>query len=163
METPRLPRLLDQVRERCRVKHYSLRTEHAYVHWIRRFIVFHGKRHPREMGAPEVEAFLSHLAVHENVAPSTQNQALAAILFLYREVLGTDLPWLDGVTRAKKPPRVPVVLTREEVRALLARLDGVHWLLASLDVRVGVAADGGFASAGQGRGPGTARDHGARG
>jgi integron integrase len=135
METARRPRLLDQVRERCRVKHYSLRTELAYVHWIRwirRFLVFHDKRHPREMGGPEVEAFLSHLAVQENVAPSTQNQALATILFLYREVLEMQLPWLDGVTRAKKPPRVPVVLTRDEVRAVLARLDGVHLLLASL-------------------------------
>lgn len=132
METSQQPRLLDQVRERCRTKHYSLRTEQAYTHWIRRFILFHGKRHPRDMGAPEVEAFLTYLAVRENVAASTQNQALAAILFLYREVLGIELPWLDGVTRAKKPPRLPVVLTRDEVRALLAQLDGVYWLLASL-------------------------------
>lgn len=132
MEASKPPRLLDQVRERCRVKHYSLRTEQAYTHWIRRFILHHGKRHPRDMGAPEVEAFLTHLAVRENVAAATQNQALAAILFLYREVLAVELPWLDGVTRAKKPPRLPVVMTREEVRALLARLDGVYWLLASL-------------------------------
>lgn len=131
-ETSRPPRLLDQVRERCRVKHYSLRTEQAYTHWIRRFILYHDKRHPREMGAPEVEAFLTHLAVRENVAAATQNQALAAILFLYREVLTIELPWLDGVTRAKKPPRLPVVLTREEVRVVLAHLDGVYWLLASL-------------------------------
>ena len=132
MEDRHPPRLLDQVRERCRVKHYSLRTEKAYVHWIKRFILFHGKRHPNEMGASEVEAFLSFLATRKNVAASTQNQALAAILFLYREVLGIDLPWLDGVTRASKPPRLPVVLTREEVRALLARLDGVHGLIAGL-------------------------------
>lgn len=132
MEAPRQPRLLDQVRERCRVKHYSLRTEQAYTHWIRRFILFHGKRHPRDMGAPEVEAFLTHLAVKEDVAPATQNQALAGILFLYRDVLGVELPWLDGVTRAKRPPRLPVVLTRDEVRALLAQLDGVFWLIASL-------------------------------
>lgn len=132
MEAPRQPRLLDQVRERCRVKHYSLRTEQAYTHWIRRYILFHGKRHPRDMGAPQVEAFLTHLAVQEDVAPSTQNQALAGILFLYRDVLGIELPWLDGVTRAKKPPRLPVVLNRDEVRALLAQLDGVNWLLASL-------------------------------
>jgi integron integrase len=132
METARRPRLLDQVHKRCRVRHYSLHTEQAYVHWIRRFIVFHDKRHPREMGGPEVAAFLIHLAVQENVAPSTQDQALAAILFLYREVLEMQLPWLDGVTRAKKPPRVPVVLTGDEVRAVLARLDGAHWLLASV-------------------------------
>lgn len=132
MEAPRQPRLLDQVRERCRVKHYSLRTEQAYTHWIRRYILFHGKRHPRDMGAPEAEAFLTHLAVQEDVAPSTQNQALAGILFLYRDVLAIELPWLDGVTRAKKPPRLPVVLNRDEVRALLAQLDGVNWLLASL-------------------------------
>lgn len=132
MEATRQPKLLDRVRERCRVKRFSLRTEQAYTHWIRRYILFHGKRHPRELGAPEVEAFLTSLAVHYAVAPSTQNQALAALLFLYREVLGVELPWLDGVTRAKKPPRLPVVLTREEVKALLAQLDGVHWLLASL-------------------------------
>lgn len=126
------PRLLDQVRACCRVRHYSLRTEKAYVHWIRRFILFHGKRHPREMGAGEIEAFLTHLAVEEQVAASTQNQALAAILFLYREILAIELPWLDGITRAKRPPRVPVVLTRDEVRALLARLDGIYWLIASL-------------------------------
>jgi len=116
MAATKLPRLLDQVRERCRVKHYSLRTEQAYTHWIRRFILHHGKRHPRDMGAPEVEAFLTYLAVRENVAATTQNQALAAILFLYREVLAVALPWLDGVIRAKKPPRLPVVLTREAVR-----------------------------------------------
>lgn len=132
MEQSAKPRLLDQVRERCRVKHYSIRTEKAYVDWIRRFILFHGKRHPSEMGAAEVEAFLSHLAVNGNVAASTQNQALAAILFLYREVLAVELPWLEGVTRAKKPARLPVVLTAEEVRGLLAQLDGVHHLVASL-------------------------------
>lgn len=132
MEAPRRPRLLDQVSERCRVKHYSLRTEQAYVQWIRRFILFHGKRHPRDLGAPEVERFLTHLAVSGKVAAATQNQALAAILFLYRDVLAIELPWLDGITRAKKPPRLPVVLTHEEVKALLARLDGVYWLLASL-------------------------------
>lgn len=132
MEAPRQPRLLDRVRERCRVKRFSLRTEQAYSHWIRRSILFNGKRHPRDMGAPEVEAFLTPLAVDGNVAPSTQNQALAAILFLYREVLGIDLQWLDGITRARKPPRLPVVLSRNEVKALLAHLDGIHWLLASL-------------------------------
>jgi len=126
------PKLLDQVRERIRVKHYSLRTEDAYLHWIRRFIFFHGKRHPREMGGPEVEAFLSHLATEGRVAASTQNQALSALLFLYRDVLQVELPWLDGVVRAKRSQRVPVVLTENEVRGLLARLDGTKWLVASL-------------------------------
>ena len=126
------PKLLDQVRERIRVKHYSVRTEDAYLHWIRRFILFHGKRHPREMGGPEVEAFLSHLATAGRVAPSTQNQALSALLFLYREVLAAELPWLDGVVGAKRSQHVPVVLTENEVRVLLARLDGTKWLVASL-------------------------------
>jgi len=126
------PKLLDQVRERIRVRHYSLRTEDAYLHWIRRFIFFHGKRHPREMGGPEVEAFLSHLATEGRVAASTQNQALSALLFLYRDVLKVELPWLDGVVRAKRSQRVPVVLTENEVRGLLARLDGTKWLVASL-------------------------------
>ena len=126
------PKLLDQVRERIRVKHYSLRTEDAYLHWIRRFIHFHGVKHPREMGGAEVEAFLSHLATEGRVAASTQNQALSALLFLYREVLAVELPWLDGVVRAKRPQRLPVVLTETEVSALLARLDGTRWLATSL-------------------------------
>ena len=126
------PKLLDQVRERLRVKHYSLRTEDAYLHWMRRFIHFHARRHPREMGGPEVESFLSHLATAGRVAASTQNQALAALLFLYREVLGVELPWLDGMVRAKQPARLPVVLTEKEIAALLARLDGTRWLAASL-------------------------------
>jgi len=126
------PRLLDQVRERCRVKHYSIRTEKSYVDWIRRFILFHNKRHPSDMGKGEIETFLTDLAVRKNVAASTQNQALAAILFLYREVLGLELPWLDDVTRAKKPPKLPVVLSESEVRALLAQLDGTHHLVAAL-------------------------------
>ncbi len=112
---PASPRLLDRVRERIRVKHYSIRTEQAYVDWIRRFILFHGKRHPQELGAPEVEAFLTHLAVAGRVAASTQNQAKSALLFLYREVLAVELPWLDGVTQARAPKRLPVVLTRDEV------------------------------------------------
>ena len=95
------PRLLDQVRDRLRVKHYSLRTENSYLHWIRRFIFFHGKRHPREMGGPQAEALLSHLATVGRVAASTPNQALSALLFMYREVLQVDLPWMDGVVRAK--------------------------------------------------------------
>ena len=119
------PRLLDRVRETVRARHYSRRTEKAYVHWIRRYIFFHGKRHPAEMGAAEVTSFLTSLAVRDKVAASTQNQALSALLFLYREVLGLELPWLDDVVRAKRPQHLPVVLTRDEVRAVLQRLDGV--------------------------------------
>lgn len=126
------PKLLDRVRERIRFKHYSIRTEDSYVQWIRRFILFHGKRHPAEMGAVEVEAFLTHLAVEGNVAASTQNQARSALLFLYKAVLGSELPWLNNVEQAKKPRRLPVVLTEDEVRAVLASLDGVHWLVAAL-------------------------------
>lgn len=126
------PRLLEQVRDRLRVKHYSLRTEQAYVGWIRRFILANGKRHPREMGGGEVEAFLTRLATHGEVAAGTQNQALAALLFLYREVLGQELPWMDNVVRAKRPRRLPVVLTREEVRCLLAQMQGRDWLMAGL-------------------------------
>jgi integron integrase len=126
------PKLLEKYRERLRVKHYSLRTEEAYLHWVRRYIYFHGKRHPQEMGGSEVEAFLSHLATEGRVSPSTQNQALAALLFLYREVLEKELPWMDGMVRAKRPARVPVVLTENEVRALLAQLDGTRWLASSL-------------------------------
>jgi integron integrase len=126
------PRLLDQVRGKIRLKHYSLRTEQTYLDWIKRFIRHHGKRHPREMGAPEVEAFLTYLAVEGRVAASTQNQAKSALLFLFREVLEVELPWLDNVQQAKAPRRLPVVLTREEVLALLGRLHGTHWLVASL-------------------------------
>jgi integron integrase len=126
------PKLLDRVRERIRFKHYSIRTEDSYVQWIRRFILFHGKRHPSEMGAVEVEAFLTHLAVEGNVAASTQNQARSALLFLYKEVLGSELPWLNNVEQAKKPRRLPVVLTEDEVRDVLANLAGVHWLVAAL-------------------------------
>jgi len=126
------PRLLDRVREAIRAHHYSRRTEKAYVHWIKRYIFFHGKRHPAEMGAAEATAFLTSLAVHDKVAASTQNQALSALLFLYREVLGVELPWLDDVIRAKRPQYLPVVLTRDEVRAVLQRLDGVPRLMAIL-------------------------------
>lgn len=126
------PKLLDQVRERIRVKHYSIRTETQYVQWVRRFILYHGKQHPRDMGAAEVEAFLTHLAVDGQVSASTQNQALSALLFLYKEVLGIDLPWLNGVTRAKRPHRMPVVLTREEVHAVLDRMRGTYGLMARL-------------------------------
>lgn len=125
-------RLLDQVRGKIRLKHYSIRTEQAYVDWIRRFILHFGKQHPRELGAAEVEAFLTHLAVAGRVAASTQNQAKSALLFLYREVLEAELPWLDNIEQAKAPKRLPVVLTQAEVQALLMRLSGTHWLMASL-------------------------------
>lgn len=124
--------LLDLVRQRTRLKHYSIRTEQAYCEWIRRFVLFHGKRHPSALGAAEVEQFLTSLAVDRRVAASTQNQAKSALLFLYREVLGVELPWLDGVQKAKTPSRLPVVLTREEVERVLARLVGVHRLVGSL-------------------------------
>lgn len=126
------PKLLEQVRAKLRVKHYSIRTERAYLDWAKRYILFHGKKHPEKMGAQEVEAFLSHLAVEGNVAASTQNQAKSALLFLYREVLEIDLPWLDNVTKARVPQRLPVVLTHAEVKALLDRLEGTRWLMASL-------------------------------
>ncbi len=129
---PTKPRLLDRVRAAARLRHYSRRTEAAYVAWIRRFIFFHGKRHPAELGAAEVTQFLSSLAVDGRVAASPQNQALGALLFLYRDVLELDLPWLDGVVRAKRPERLPVVLTREEVAAVLRPLTGVPRLMASL-------------------------------
>jgi integrase len=115
-----------------RVKHYSIRTEQAYLDWIKRFILFHGKRHPEIMGNREVSAFISHLATHRNVAASTQNQALSALVFLYQEVLGRELGWLDDLERAKRPARLPVVLTPAEVRAVLAHLDGRHELMAKL-------------------------------
>jgi integron integrase len=115
-----------------RARHYSRRTEKAYVHWIRRYIFFHGKRHPLEMGAPEVTAFLTSLAVRDRVAASTQNQALNALLFLYRQVLDVELPWLDDVVRAKRPRPLPVVLTRDETQAVLEQLDGVPRLMALL-------------------------------
>ncbi len=119
----RSPKLLDQLRDRIRVKHYSIRTEQAYVQWVKRYLFFHGMRHPKEMGKPEVEAFLTALAVERNVAASTQGQALAALLFLYKEVLNIELPWLDEVTRAKRPVKLPTVLTREEVRGLVQQVE----------------------------------------
>lgn len=124
--------LLDVVRQRIRLKHYSFRTEKAYVHWIRRFVQFHKRRHPRELGKVEIEAFLTHLAVDRKVAASTQNQAFNALLFLYREVLQLQMPQLDTVQRAKKPRRLPVVLSPEEVRQLLSQLDGKYWIAATL-------------------------------
>ena len=129
---PRPPRLLDQVRDRCRLKHYSLRTERVYLYWIKRFILANRKRHPRDMGVVEVEAFLSSLATRDDVAASTQNQALSALLFLYRQVLGIELPWMESVVRAKRPQKIPVVLSRDEVARLLALLDGQVWLMAGL-------------------------------
>jgi integrase len=113
------PRLLDQMRERIRLKHYSIRTEHVYCEWVKRFIRFHQYRHPRDMGAAEVEAFLTELAVKRNVSASTQNQALSALLFLYKEVLALDLPWLADVVRAKEQQRLPVVLSIEDVHPIL--------------------------------------------
>ncbi len=126
------PRLLDQVRDQIRLKHYSIRTERVYCEWVKRFIRFHNYRHPEEMGAAEVEAFLSDLAVRRNVSASTQNQALAALLFLYKQVLKLDLPWLGEVVRAKKPLRLPVVLTIAEVQRVLMQLQGELWLATSL-------------------------------
>ena len=133
-ETPQrpTPRLREQVREVIRRLHYSRRTEEAYWHWIKSFIYWNGKRHPAEMGEMEVTAYLSYLATQRNVAAATQNQALAGILFLYREVLGRNLAWLDGMVRAKRPVRLPVVLSPSEADCLLAQLKGVHWLMASL-------------------------------
>ena len=122
-------KLLDRVRETLRVKHYSIRTEQTYLSWIRRYILFHDKRHPRTMGTPEIGAFLTHLAVHDNVAASTQNQALCALLFLYNEVLGQEIGPVDAI-RAKKPKRLPVVLSREEVERVITAMAGTNQLVA---------------------------------
>lgn len=126
------PKLLAQVRQQIRLRNYSIRTEAVYAEWVKRYIRFHRYRHPAEMGAAEIEAFLSHLAVGRNVSGSTQNQALAALLFLYKQVLGVNLPWLDDIVRAKKPKHLPVVLTRDEVARVLDELSGVQWLVANL-------------------------------
>lgn len=123
---------IEEVREAIRVRHYSIRTEQAYVDWIRRFILFHGKRHPRDLGEAEVRRFLTYLAVDRNVAASTQNQALNALVFVYRAVIGRPLGEIDEVVRARRPQRLPVVLSRDEVRRLLLHLDGDHWLAACL-------------------------------
>jgi integron integrase len=127
-----MTQLLDQAREEIRLKHYSIRTEQVYLDWIKRFVLFNDKKHPRELGAAEVEAFLTHLAVNGKVAASTQNQARSALLFLYKEVLETELPWLENVEKARAPRKLPVVLTREEVQQVLGRLEGTDWLIASL-------------------------------
>ena len=126
------PRLLDQVRERIRYLHYSLRTEQAYVHWVRAFVRHQGMRHPREMGHAEVEAFLSWLAAERNVAVSTHRQALSALLFLYQQVLGQRLPWMDEIVRPQRKPRLPAVLSVGEVAGVLALLQGEHRVLAQL-------------------------------
>jgi len=126
------PRLLDQGRNRLRTLHYSYRTEQSYLFWIRRFILFNDRRHPSTLGGPEVERFLTHLAVERSVSASTQSQALAALLFLYRQVLQVELPWLENVVRAKPSRRLPVVLTTGEVRDVLAHLRGEHCLVANL-------------------------------
>jgi integron integrase len=120
------------VRGKIRLKHYSIRTEQAYVDWIKRYILHFNKQHPKDLGAAEVEQFLTHLAVVGKVAASTQNQAKSALLFLYKEILGVDLPWLDDVERAKAPKRLPVVLTKQEVQKILAQLEGTHHLVVSL-------------------------------
>jgi site-specific recombinase XerD len=126
------PKLFDLVRNTIRLKHYSIRTERAYIDWAKHFILFHHKRHSASMGAPEIRAFLSYLAVEGRVAASTQTQALSALVFLYREVLHRNVDSLGKVERAKKPERLPVVFSRAEVRAVLAHLDGQHWMMASL-------------------------------
>lgn len=123
-------KLLDQIRERVRYLHYSIRTEEAYVYWARRYIKFHALRHPRDMGAVEVEQFLTHLATRQNVSPSTHKQALAGILFLYRQVLDIDLPWMQQIGRPKTRERIPVVLSRIEVAKLLASIDKEYLLIA---------------------------------
>jgi len=130
--TPQAPRLLDRVRLAIRGRHYSPRTEKAYLGWVRRFVLFHGNRHPDALGAPEVGAYLAHLASVGRVSASTQNQAFSALLFLYRDVLGRELAGLEDTPRAKRPIRLPLVLAREEVQAVLRRLRGTPWLMCSL-------------------------------
>ena len=126
------PKLLDRMRAEIRVRHYSIRTEEAYIDWARRYILFHEKRHPKDMGADEVQSFLSYLAMERKVSSSTQNQAKSALLFLYREVLHIELPWLDEVIAAKMGKRLPVVLTQTEMRKLLNAMSGTMGLVAAL-------------------------------
>lgn len=130
--TKRPPKLLDQMRESMRARHYRSRTEETYCQWVRRYILFHQKRHPADMGEQEINAFLTHLAVKDKVSASTQNQALSAILYLYRHVIGRDVGDLGDVIRARKPKRLPVVMTRDEVKSVLDQLSGDKWLMASL-------------------------------
>lgn len=159
---------LDGVREAIRVRHFSIRTEEAYVQWIKRFILFHGKQHPAKLGGQEVAAFLTHLAVEGQVAPATQNQAPNALVFQYRAVLGSPLGEFTGIVRAKRTPRVPVVLTADEVARVLGRLQKVYWLIACFAVRFGTAVAGECSRAGQGlrfrssRHPGAGRQGGQR-
>ena len=126
------PRLFDEVRTVARLRHLSIRTEQAYVNWIRRFILFHHKRHPREMSEPDIRDFISHLAVEGGISASTQTVALSALLFLYRDVLKQDLPYIEGIERAQRPERLPVVFTQAEVREVVACRDGVNLLIATL-------------------------------
>ena len=128
---PRAPKLLDRMRSEIRVRHYSIRTEEAYLGWVRRFFAFH-RTHPRELEADGINRFLIHLAVHDHVAASTQRQALSAILFLYRNVLKIDPPWIEDVVRARQPKRLPTVLSKDEVAAILARLEGTVQLIVLL-------------------------------
>lgn len=132
LPTVQKPKLLDQVREAVRTRHYSPKTEESYAHWIKRFIFFHNKRHPAEMGEKEIAQFLSSLASELHVSASTQNQALNAILFLYRAVLRREIGYVEGIVRAKRPHRLPVVLTRQEVKSILGNLDGSDWLMVML-------------------------------
>ena len=132
VDAQRSPKLLERMRIHLRTRHYSIRTEEAYIDWARRFILFHGKCHPRDMGVVEVEAFLSHLAVERHVSASTQNQAKAALLYLYKQVLEIDLPWLNEVVQAKRPKRLPVVLTPTEVREFLLHMNGTRGLITQL-------------------------------
>jgi integrase len=127
-----MPKLLDLVRQQIRTRHYSIRTEEAYISWIKDFILFHNKRHPLQMGNPEVSSYLSHLATERHVASATQNQALAALLFRYKDVLMQPLEWVEGVQRAKKSSHLPVVLTKDEAKRVISSLDGTKWLMASL-------------------------------
>jgi integron integrase len=132
MPMPTPPRLLDAVRAQIRMRHYSFRTQKAYVDWIVRFIKFHGREHPQNLGGEEVRNFLSHLATDLQVSPATQSQALSALLFLYKRVLNVDLPWIDNVVRARRPKRLPTVLDKDEVRRVIAHLRGDYWLIAGL-------------------------------
>jgi integron integrase len=135
---PPPPRLLDLMRHRIRLRHYSRRTEVSYLQWVRRYIYFHDRRHPAELGATQVTEFLSSLATERNVSASTQNQALAALLFLYKDVLRMELPWLGEIVRARESRRLPVVLTRAEVTSMLSKMEGVHCLMARLMYGTGI-------------------------
>ncbi len=132
MTQPQQPRLLDRVRQSMRLRHFSLKAEKSYVYYIRDFILFHQKRHPNEMGVNEIRAYLTHLATERQVAASTQNVALSALLFLYKHVLEIELPYIDNIERANRPKRLPVVFTRTEVKQVLSQLDGMNHLIVSL-------------------------------